>query len=264
MLLIYLAAKENIIQEGWIMRSYTLVALLCLGCGLGAASYKLFVHEWNKLILTHHWPQTFCTMESCHTEFGYWTLHGLWPDKGDMCNSSWHFNATLIEDLMPQMKKFWPDLLHSGPATSTVFWKHEWIKHGTCAVQSETLDTEHKYFSKALELYSKLDLDGTLKTHNIVPSETYYMLDDIEGVIQSFYKVKPKIQCYHPKKGEQILGQIEICFNKEYTLMDCQTSEEDTINHPNDILSFQPYANAGFIVCDRNIKVYYPPLKGKP
>ncbi|KAG9344368.1 hypothetical protein JZ751_011037 [Albula glossodonta] len=142
------------------MRSYTLVALLCLGCGLGAASYKLFV-------------------------------------------------------------------------------KHEWIKHGTCAVQSETLDTEHKYFSKALELYSKLDLDGTLKTHNIVPSETYYM-------------------------GEQILGQIEICFSKDYTLMDCQTSEEDTRNHPNDILSFQPYSKAGFIVCDRNIKVYYPPVNGKP
>ena len=28
------------------------------------------------------------------------------------------------------------------------FWKHEWEKHGTCAVDNPQLDTELKYFRK--------------------------------------------------------------------------------------------------------------------
>ncbi|KAJ8383758.1 hypothetical protein AAFF_G00215170 [Aldrovandia affinis] len=240
------------------MGYFALLALLCLGCGLGASSYK--PHEWTMLILTHHWPQTFCIMQSCKTDIDNWTLHGLWPDKGHMCNSSWVFNASLIEDLLPEMRKSWPDLLH--PSPSTVFWEHEWKTHGTCAVHSDALNTEHKYFNKALELYHKLGLNSALRNHSIVPSETYYMLDDIEGAIYDFYKVKPKIQCTHALKGEQTLGQIEICFDKEFTLIDCHHPvEEDTWNNPNNILTTG--GSTGFSVCDRNVKVFYPPLKEK-
>ncbi|KAG5831227.1 ribonuclease T2 [Anguilla rostrata] len=244
------------------MGSFVFFALLFLACGPGALSFKLFRQEWSMLILTHHWPQTFCSEEHCETDIGYWTLHGLWTNKGFTCNSSWHFNASLIEDLMPQMRKWWPDLLHPSPSPATAFWKHEWMKHGTCAAQLESMDTEHKYFSKALELYNKLNLDGTLRDHNIVPSETYYSLDDIEGAILSFYKVKPKIQCIHPATGEQmqVLGQIEICFDPEFTLVDCHKAAEDPRSGPNDNLTSHPYGDTGFKVCDRSTKVYYPPV----
>ncbi|KAJ8359911.1 hypothetical protein SKAU_G00164360 [Synaphobranchus kaupii] len=229
------------------MGSFVFFALLFLGCGLGALPYKLFMNEWSMLILTHHWPETFCNMVHCKTDIGYWTLHGLWTNKGDTCNSSWHFNASLIEDLMPQIRKWWPDLIHPVPSPATAFWKHEWVKHGTCAAQSQPMNTEHKYFSKALELYNKLDLDGALRIHNIVPSETYYSLDDIEGAIISFYKVKPKIQCIHPATEEpmQILGQIEICFDTEFTLVSCYKTEEDITSHPNNVLTFYPYGKTG-------------------
>ncbi|KAG7462761.1 hypothetical protein MATL_G00188200 [Megalops atlanticus] len=244
------------------MRSFTLVLLLCLGYGHLTTSYKPFMQVWSKLIVTHHWPQTFCSVEHCDTHFDYWTLHGLWPDKGGTCNTSWHFNASQIEDLMPEMKKWWPDLLHPDPSNSTVFWKHEWQKHGTCAVQSEALDSEHKYFSKALELYHKLDLDGVLRKSNIVPSEKFYNFDDIEEAIYGFYNVKPKIQCIPPKLGEnvQTLGQIEICFSKDFHLINCQKSELDNRNQPNDILT---YGSTGYMVCQENKEVYYPPLIGK-
>jgi len=40
-----------------------------------------------------------------------------------------------------------------------VLRKYEWQKHGTCAAKAESLNSEHKYFSKALELYHKFDLN---------------------------------------------------------------------------------------------------------
>ncbi|XP_067092102.1 ribonuclease T2 isoform X1 [Osmerus mordax] len=231
--------------------------LLCICCCFTTSAYFFTSpHVWTKLILTHHWPSTFCSMEHCHPNISYWTVHGLWPDKGMDCNNSWHFNESLIEDLLPDMMKSWPDLLK--PST-TSFWKYEWNKHGTCAARAQSLNSQHKYFSKALELYHKLGLDGVLRKFNIVPSEEYYLFDDIEGAILKFYQVQPKIQCVQPGKGSQtqVLGQIEICFNPEFQLENCEKMEVDMA-----ILGNSPKA-AGFSVCDRTMPVYYPPLKGR-
>uniref|UniRef100_A0A3B4VDE3 Ribonuclease T2 n=1 Tax=Seriola dumerili TaxID=41447 RepID=A0A3B4VDE3_SERDU len=189
-------------------------------------------------------------MEHCHPNISYWTLHGLWPDKGIDCNSSWHFNASQIEDLLPDMEKSWPDLLHP---TSTGFWKYEWHKHGTCAARAASLNSQHKYFSKALELYHKVDMDGYgTCTCAHTPYTTF---SQIEGVIENFYGVKPKIQCIHPSKNAdaQILGQIEICFNPDFTLLDCDKQGDW------DKLMAVDKAS-GFSVCDHDKPVYYPPL----
>ncbi|KAA8595534.1 hypothetical protein FQN60_010825 [Etheostoma spectabile] len=198
--------------------------LPCLAAALSSAFVISPPHMWTKLILTHHWPSTFCS------------------------------------DLLPDMKTSWPDLLNP---LSASFWKYEWHKHGTCAAKAPSLNSQHKYFSKALELYHKVDLDSILKKFDITPSEKYYKLSQIEGVIENFYSVKPKIQCVHPSKNAdfQILGQIEICFNPDFTLLDCEkqftmetTSKGDWDN---------PVAvnkASGFSVCDHDMPVYYPPL----
>ncbi|XP_056881091.1 ribonuclease T2 isoform X1 [Takifugu flavidus] len=216
-------------------------------------------HMWTKLILTHHWPVTFCSVEHCRANFSYWTLHGLWPDKGIDCNSSWHFNSSLIEDLLPDMERSWPDLLQPSSAR---FWKYEWFKHGTCAAQASSLNTQHKYFSKALELYHKVDLDGTLKKFGIRPSEEQYSLSQIEGVIENFYGTTPKIQCVHPKDADrQVLGQIEICFSPDFTLLDCE--RRGTRGEPSEG-GVKPLLSVGgaseFSVCDHDLPVYYPPV----
>lgn len=222
--------------------------LLCLAAALSSAYVIKPPHIWTKLILTHHWPITFCSEEHCHANFSYWTLHGLWPDKGMNCNSSWHFNSSEIQDLLPDMKRSWPDLLKP---TSSEFWKYEWHKHGTCAAEAESLDSQHKYFSKALELYHKVDLNSILKKFDIVPSEKYYPFSQIEGAIENFYNVKPKIQCAHqPKNADyQILGQVEICFGPDFSLVNCEkNSTGNTL-----------FKKSEFSVCDHQIPVYYPP-----
>ncbi|XP_061882350.1 ribonuclease T2 isoform X1 [Entelurus aequoreus] len=184
-----------------------------------------------------------------------WASLSTWqkprPDKGNLCNSSWHFNSSEIEDLLPDMEKSWPDLLKP---TSFAFWKYEWSKHGTCAAKAPSLDSQHKYFSKALELYHKLDLTSILQKFDIIPSENYYKFSQIEGVIENFYGVKPKIQCVHPSKNSdaQTLGQIEICFNSDFSLVDCEKLP----------LEDQSFSKASiFSVCEQDIPVYYPPLR---
>ncbi|XP_056617488.1 ribonuclease T2 [Triplophysa dalaica] len=240
------------------MRFSAAVVLLCAGYFLLSAAVSAHPRrEWTKLILTQHWPKTFCGMHQCQTNISFWTLHGLWPNAGSMCNSSWHFNATLIEDIMPEMQKYWPDLL---APFSPEFWQYEWKKHGTCAAKAESLNSQHKYFSKALELYHKFDLNSVLTNKQIVPSEEHYKLDDIESALTSFYGVKPKIQCVHPGKGGQFqtLGQIEICVDKDFQLMDCERSGEEILS--NEIPPLGVKGHPDLSVCDHSMPIFYPPV----
>uniref|UniRef100_A0A3Q2DBH5 Ribonuclease T2 n=1 Tax=Cyprinodon variegatus TaxID=28743 RepID=A0A3Q2DBH5_CYPVA len=237
-----------------------LPVLVCLVAALSSAAIPSPRDLWTKLILTQQWPNTFCAMEHCHPNFTYWTLHGLWPDKGNHCNSSWHFNSSEIEDLLPDMRKSWPDLLNP---SSVQFWKYEWSKHGTCAAEAASLNSQHKYFSKALELYHKVDLNSILLKLNIIPSsDKYYNFSEIEEGLERFYGVKVKIQCVHPSKNSepQILGQIEICFDAEFTLHDCgkhfsiDTFSRGLGDHPLGVNN-----PSGLSVCAHDIPVYYPP-----
>lgn len=233
--------------------------LVCLAAAMTSAFVISPPHMWTKLILTQHWPNTFCSMEHCHPNISYWTLHGLWPDKGMDCNSSWHFNSSQIEDLLPDMQKNWPDLIK--PLSSS-FWKYEWHKHGTCAAKAESLNSQHKYFGKALELFHKLDLTSILQKFDINPSEKYYNFSQIEGAIENFYGIKPKIQCIHPTNVDvQVLGQIEICFQPDFSLVDCekQLTSETFTKRKGDSVRGADKAT-GFSVCDHDMPVYYPPL----
>ncbi|KAM3923908.1 ribonuclease T2 [Leptodactylus fuscus] len=204
--------------------------------------------EWNKLILVHQWPVTVCKTvgKSCTDLPDYWTLHGLWPDKSEMCNSSWPLDLSNIQDLLPELNKWWPNILH--PNCSD-FWKHEWIKHGTCAASLSCLDSQHKYFAKGLELYAKLGLNSVLQKFGITPDNTY-TLQTIRDVFSSAFGVVAKIQCIPPEQGSQaqILGQLELCFTKDFQMEDCTHGEELRA-------SYVPLH-----VCDETLDIYYPPV----
>lgn len=51
-----------------------------------------------------------------------------------------------LAEIMPQLKERWADVHKNSPEGS--FWKHEWLKHGTCAVQLDPMNTELKYFNQ--------------------------------------------------------------------------------------------------------------------
>ncbi|XP_056419593.1 ribonuclease T2 [Hyla sarda] len=217
-------------------------------------SWNLRKHtDWNKLILVHMWPVTVCKMAEKHCEHlpNYWTLHGLWPDKADMCNGSWPLDLSNIQDLLAEMNKWWPDILH--PNCST-FWKHEWIKHGTCAASLSCLNSQHKYFSKGLELYSSVDLNSVLGKYGIKPSNTY-KVNEIEDALWYTYGVVPKIQCLPPEQSKdvQILGQIELCFTKEFEMENCTKTEDFEGNLQTE--------SEPLHVCDKDLDIFYPPAQ---
>ncbi|XP_038661730.1 ribonuclease T2 [Scyliorhinus canicula] len=217
------------------------------------------IHPWHSIILSHHWPETVCLMVKTTCKIppnvDYWTVHGLWPKKNQMCNNSWPFKIKNVEDILSELEQWWPDVLHPN---STQLWKHEWQKHGTCAATLESLDTQEKYFSKALELYQKIDLTSVLKKFDILPSSNYYNLDNIENAILKTYGVIPKIQCLPPtgESSMQILGQIELCFTKEFQLLNCTAPS---------MLAFENgrhhAAYLGFSECEPGQQIYYPPIQ---
>uniref|UniRef100_A0A2K5I9M9 Uncharacterized protein n=1 Tax=Colobus angolensis palliatus TaxID=336983 RepID=A0A2K5I9M9_COLAP len=75
------------------------LALLCLG---GTDKRLRDNHEWKKLIMVQHWPETVCEkiQNDCRDPPDYWTIHGLWPDKSEGCNRSWPFNLEEIKVLI--------------------------------------------------------------------------------------------------------------------------------------------------------------------
>ncbi|KAM9297224.1 ribonuclease T2 isoform 2-T4 [Morus bassanus] len=189
-------------------------------------------HTWKKLYLAHHWPVTVCKMSAndCKDPPDYWTIHGLWPDKTEECNRTWHFNVTEIKDLMSDMRHCWPDVLHSS-LNRTQFWKHEWDKHGTCAATLQVLNSQKKYFGKALELYKHIDLNSCLLKAGIKPSSSYY-------------------------QGEkaQTIGQIEFCFTKELQLRNCTTLKGESDPMQADL----KLGTEELSVCDDSLPTYYP------
>ncbi|XP_006882892.1 PREDICTED: ribonuclease T2 [Elephantulus edwardii] len=218
-------------------------------------------HEWKKLIMVHHWPPTVCkeVQSNCSDPPDYWTIHGLWPDKGEACNRTWHFDYREILDLLPDLKIYWPDVLHHSP-NCTTFWKHEWDKHGTCAAQLDILNSEKKYFGKSLELYRQLSLNSVLRKLGIKPSTNYYEVADIKDALASVYGVVPKVQCLPPAQNEkvQIIGQIELCLTKELQLRNC--------SEPGDPAPLQARVRREshhLHVCEDG-PVFYPPPEDTP
>ncbi|XP_021549201.1 ribonuclease T2 isoform X2 [Neomonachus schauinslandi] len=232
------------------------LALCCLGGARG--SRRSDNHQWKKLIMVHHWPVTVCkeVENDCRDPPDYWTIHGLWPDKAEECNGSWPFNLEEIKDLLPEMKMYWPDVIH--PLNHSHFWKHEWEKHGTCAAQVDALNSQKKYFGGSLDLYRGLELNSMLQKLGIKPSINYYQISDIKDALASIYGVVPKVQCLPPKQGEEVqtIGQIELCFTKELRLRNC--------TEPGEPGGPRGAGGPGLEVCEDGPAFYPPPQQTAP
>uniref|UniRef100_A0A287ALP1 Ribonuclease T2 n=1 Tax=Sus scrofa TaxID=9823 RepID=A0A287ALP1_PIG len=197
---------------------------------------------------------------NCEHPPDYWTIHGLWPDKSGECNRSWPFNPDEIKGLLPDMRLYWPDVLHSSPNHSVHFWRHEWEKHGTCAAQLDALNSQRKYFGKTLDLYKELALNSTLQKLGIKPSISYYQISDIKHALVGVYGVVPKVQCLPPKSGEKVqtLGQIELCLTRDLQLQDCPEPGEPAPQRREAGPGGTPIL--GLEICEDG-PVFYPPPK---
>lgn len=79
-----------------------------------------------------------------------WHIHGLWPQYNDntypeFCNKNKQFDYDSIKSLVNELDDIW----YSDKETNEDFWKHEWLKHGTCMYNK---CSELDYFKTAIYL----------------------------------------------------------------------------------------------------------------
>ncbi|XP_024942394.1 ribonuclease Oy isoform X2 [Cephus cinctus] len=189
-------------------------------------------NEFDLLIFTQHWPQTVCYQWKEDTESHdcslprdeEWTIHGIWPTQyhklaPQFCNHSLHFNASALAPLEDQLNVKWLDV-EKGTARYS-FWKHEWQKHGTCAVVLDSINTEVKYFQKGLDLLDKYDMKHVLGKKNIVPGDNH-SVQDILNAIETILGKRCQVECITNSKTKQsYLFEIRICFSKTFELIHC-------------------------------------------
>eukprot|EP01099_Mayorella_cantabrigiensis_P002074 TRINITY_DN1912_c0_g1_i2.p1 TRINITY_DN1912_c0_g1~~TRINITY_DN1912_c0_g1_i2.p1 ORF type:complete len:241 (-),score=26.18 TRINITY_DN1912_c0_g1_i2:145-837(-) len=191
--------------------------------------YALYVNSWAATECLFHNP---CSVPS-YVET--WVIHGLWPNYNNgswpqYCNSSYPFVFSEVQDLSSQLYVEWPDLYENG----TDFWKHEWEKHGTCAMQSTVIDDEHDYFLLTLSLFEKQFLFGKWLTDaGIIPSwDQFYTLSEISEAITAGLggEIKVSMSCKtYGSPSKWLLDQIYVCVSDpDYKPFNCPQNIYDS------------------------------------
>ena len=127
-----------------------------------------------------------------------WTLHGVWPSslRGKHpvdCDNSQKFDQNLLQPaLKDQMEEKWKSF--NLKLSNSVFWGHEWKKHGTCALDLENTNSLPKYFTKSIQMIDEHNAGEILRRNGITPGKKY-KIDDILRVLKTSLGVNVFVSC---------------------------------------------------------------------
>lgn len=174
--------------------------------------------------LVHQWPPGYCQVEHCsRSPPEKFTIHGFWPnycqdrrgkDWPEFCSGE-DFDTDTIADLVTTMEDEWPSLAGNSDAG---FWKHEWDKHGTCALSYTPfgLHSEHEYFETVLDLHEANNLHDVLDQRGIAPGGSY-SVSEIQAAIVDAFGGDAFLHC----QGRNVLVEIYICYNQRLERVSC-------------------------------------------
>ncbi|CAF1081389.1 unnamed protein product [Brachionus calyciflorus] len=220
--------------------------------------------DFDYLIFRQIWPASSCMFPGPNTctidpVISTWVVHGLWPSikteiGPSFCNKSVPFDFGTVKWLLPELLQYWPNLYTNTPLES--FWKHEWEKHGTCALTLPQIQDQSDYFNVTLGLRNKFDFGPALKKLNIEPDDKLlYDLDKIKYAIRNYFRVEPMIVCYVLKDSDvQYLSQMQVCLSKDFQLVDCEFKAIELAKIAID-------NKAQEIQCQPGIPIHYPTIK---
>lgn len=213
--------------------------------------------EWDHFVFAQQWPMTSCIeVNMSHEHVCYiprnvstWTVHGLWPSKGsgmgpEFCNTESHkldFDPALLDPILAQLVKYWTNIYQDTELYN--FWKHEWCKHGTCAVTLESVDSELKYFKKGLQLQNQFDLLRILKDAGINPSDetTYEYTEFLNALEKGLGGFQPKISCAYDKSTKtQYIAQVEFCTDKTFNVIECPAKRQGSLYFVPESVNLRP------------------------
>jgi hypothetical protein len=111
------------------------------------------------------------------------------------CNNTWHFNFAELTPIRKELDEKWTNI-ENGTAEDSL-WKHEWQKHGTCAAQLPSLNTELKYFSKGIEWFDLHDMSSILAQSGIVPmAGKSYNVQEISDAVKGALGTNVGVECW--------------------------------------------------------------------
>lgn len=187
--------------------------------------YPLNINEVDRVVLSINWLPTIVALHN-GTKLpdipNYWTLHGLWPDN----NQSKHpeyckhvpFSYSDIEDLALQLSIKWPSCYVN---ESIKFWRHEWLKHGSCAIDNlPTINGIHDYFKSALQLYDLYNITKILNENDIIPRNEPYETIVVQNILNRLVGRHVDIEIIK-NKSTFFLSAIQICMDKSLNKVDC-------------------------------------------
>ncbi|KRY47259.1 Protein enabled -like protein, partial [Trichinella britovi] len=215
--------------------SPTILTLVCCG------------GTWDYYVFTQVWPPGICFVGEgettpCLKSFKQWTIHGLWPSFSKsqhaspaFCYNKTGFHVNDLQQIIPSLNTFWPNLLKNKSESS--LWRHEWLKHGTCAFETLDSTSAFKYFQLGIQLKLLYSVDLILKMNGIVPTlKNSYKASDFALAVKKATQVWPTVSCTFKKCYKRwLLADIRLCFTKTLLSEDCFASKS--------FLKFQPDHN---------------------
>ncbi|KAL4647437.1 ribonuclease Oy-like [Arapaima gigas] len=218
--------------------------------------------SWECMMLALMWPGAFCVTLKYNSSaciipeyIQNWTIHGLWPmvnGKGCEC---WPIFPSDLQELEPELSQLWPSLINR---ERFIFWRNEWIKHGSCAACKEGMNSPTRYFQMTLKLYRRFNIDQVLNTAGIVPScNNPYKISDLHEVLDPVLGNKHEIQCVKDDAGRQVWVQVKIPLYHNFTL-GCHRYDQEKI-----IVAQSLWSSSPGHPCPPNTPIFYFPINYK-
>eukprot|EP01006_Ploeotia_vitrea_P058846 TRINITY_DN70384_c0_g1_i1.p1 TRINITY_DN70384_c0_g1~~TRINITY_DN70384_c0_g1_i1.p1 ORF type:complete len:246 (-),score=18.66 TRINITY_DN70384_c0_g1_i1:113-850(-) len=217
-----------------------LFLVTCLVCGVSCVEFDFF-------LFVQQWPFG-RSRPTCVEGF---TIHGLWPNYangGYPANCSGPaFDPENLNSIRAKLNCAWP----SDSGTNNKFWKHEWDKHGTCAIAGDSrIRNELNYFSDVLKLYYAHNLTGAAVEAGLSASTRAVDKSTYIAKVKAQLGVTPILRCKSSTKvgiatkpivnmnqrGLPLLGMqqqeawyddmdsVYVCVNKQLQTINCPAS----------------------------------------
>ena len=181
--------------------------------------------KFDHVTLTQFWAPQACRSLDKHCKFtkvpSNWTIHGFWPTIGDThdpmhCTNESFNQSLLTADMQKFMNEHWYSFEKYEENLS--FWEHEWVKHGTCAVDGDKakFPDQKSYFQITIDFYKRYNISTILTKANIRPGMTRTLSEFIDAFKSSEIGKTVRLEC-----DSTYLLAVEICFNDDLQVIDC-------------------------------------------
>ncbi len=182
--------------------------------------------DFSFLLLSLNWPGSACmSLKPCNglsPKYTNFTIHGLWPNyesgKGGPESCGEAFNYNVVKSILPSLRQYWPDFKPDEPN----FWKHEYEKHGNCAVAGGVVKDQLDYFVKTIDLIKQMPIMSVLSRAGIVASNSvkYKKSAILDTITRSGISGRPFMTC----QNNIYVRELRFCFNKQLKPIDCNNA----------------------------------------